>query len=60
GVVYLASEKRVSAKNIKVFSEITEKLKEIYPMPYVRWNGTASRGVCWSWGVCRHNAPMQE
>lgn len=37
----MASEKRVSAKNIKVFSEITEKLKEIYPYAVcaLEWNG---------------------
>ena len=37
----MASEKRVSAKNIKVFSKITEKLKEIYPYAVcaLEWNG---------------------
>ena len=37
----MASEKRVSAKNINVFSEITEKLKEIYPHAAcaLEWNG---------------------
>lgn len=40
-MVYLASKKSVSAKNIKVFSEITEKLKEIYPYAVcaLEWNG---------------------
>lgn len=37
----MASKKSVSAKNIKVFSEITEKLKEIYPYAVcaLEWNG---------------------
>ncbi len=41
GVVYLASEKSASVKKIKAFSEITEKLKEVYPeaLCALEWNG---------------------